>query len=65
MSEDLRTRPARQRFEQMRDAGAEARRSGKKRADNPQRGSTRQSHDMRDEWDRGWDIEDQARRGFR
>lgn len=63
MSVDLKTDPARKRYEQARDAGAQARRSGRKSNDNPYRGHTALVRDLSKEWQQGWTAADVLIRG--
>lgn len=62
MSQDIRTEPKRQRFEQARRAGGEARRNGKAITDHPYQGTTALVLDLRAEWTLGWVGEDALRR---
>lgn len=65
MSQDIRTAPNRQRYEQARLAGGEARRNGKKIRDSPYRGSTALVRDLASEWLLGWKEQDMRIRGER
>lgn len=65
MSQDIRTNPARQRYEQARLAGGEARRNGKKANDNPYRGHTALVRDLKQEWAAGWQEQDMRMRAAR
>lgn len=54
-----------QRYEAAREQGRAARRSGKRRGDNPYRGSTKLLRDLHEYLDLGWLAEDSDRRAAR
>lgn len=52
------------RYDDAHEKGRQARRSGRKRPDNPYRGSTKLVRDLHQQWDLGWLAEDADRRGI-
>lgn len=58
-------KPTEREYEAARDAGAQARRNGKKEGDRPYRGHTEKVRILGEAWLLGWQAENTARRARR